>query len=71
MSHTKHRSASVLQGYVDNSMQQKTNISKALAVDNKNTCGVKSSHNNNLSDNVIKKRETNVSHSPGIKDYFN
>ena len=36
MAHTKHRSASVLQGYVDNSMQQKTNVSKCLSVATEN-----------------------------------
>ena len=29
MSHTKHRSQSVLQGYVDSSMQSKLNVSNA------------------------------------------
>ena len=31
MSHTKHRSQSVLQGYVDNSMQSKLTVSNALS----------------------------------------
>ncbi len=35
MAHTKHKSASVLQGYVDNSMTHKINVSSALAVTKK------------------------------------
>ena len=52
MAHTKHKSASVLQGYVDNSMQQKINVSSALAVNNKECIDKSMQHSINVSSSL-------------------